>query len=136
MHTYNIQRISVLSTFIHPTTQTIGTGPSETTIYLILPWICWNPYYTAYKWHILKIRMFWYLQEECCATVYLFIYSLKSDHTELMLCQIIQRCLSSPILVLELSELKNNWLHAVHFQYIILNCHEKERERKRFDVVN
>ena len=112
---------------LYPTTLAVGAVPSDTTKEIILPWICWNPYSIAFKRSVLVITNSGYLQEECCGTVYLFIYSSADDPTLPTLCRLIQRCLRSPISVLELSELDNNWLQAVHFQYIIFDYHEKER---------
>ena len=116
---------------LYPTTLTVSAVPSDNKMDLILSWICWNLYYTAFKRSVLEIKSFGYLQEECCATVYLFIYSSTSDHVVLTICWIIRRCLRSPILILQLSELVNDWLQDVHFQYIIPDYYEKETERER-----
>ena len=75
---------------LYPTTLTVSTVPSDTTIDLIIPWICWNPYSTASKRSVLDIRSFGYLQEEkvhclcICLLVNKWSYTTNAllDHSE------------------------------------------------------
>ena len=45
---------------LYPTTLTVSAVPFDTTIDLIILWICWNPYSTAFKRSCMIISNFWY----------------------------------------------------------------------------
>ena len=60
-YAYLLHKTYFRHSHLYPTELIVGAVPSDTTIDLIISWICWNPYSTTFKRSVLDIRSFGYL---------------------------------------------------------------------------
>ena len=89
-YTYLLHKTYFRPSHLYSTTMTVSAEPSDTTIDLILSWICWNPYCIASKRSVLD-KEFWIFRRRMlchCLFIYLLVnkwsYSTNalSDHSK------------------------------------------------------